>query len=236
MSVSRQRVTRLPRRGAQWLACLLAVVLAGGAASPAMAYQTYTVRSGGRVVTLKWQHFPVRYFVTDRAAAGISADDFQSAVSRAFNTWQGVSTATVSAQFAGFTPADPFDDDGMTTLGFLSRPDLARVLGATEYLFDTTTGEIVEADIFFNSAFPWSVSASGESGKYDLESIALHEIGHLFGLGHSALGETELLPTGRRRVIAAESVMFPIAYAAGNISDRTLKADDIAGISEIYPS
>jgi hypothetical protein len=80
--------------------------MSGGAASPAVAYQTYTVRSGSRVVTLKWQHFPVRYFVTDRAAGSISADDLQGAVSRAFNTWQGASTARVSAQFAGFTPAD----------------------------------------------------------------------------------------------------------------------------------
>jgi hypothetical protein len=236
MLISRQRVTRLPRRGAQWLARLLAVVLAGGATSPAMAYQTYTVRSGGRVVTLEWQHFPVRYFVTDRAAGGISANDLQGAIARAFNTWQGVSTSKVSAQFAGFTPADPFDDDGMSTLGFLSRPDLDRVLGATDFLIDTTTGEIVESDIFFNSAFPWSVSASGESGKYDLESIALHEIGHLFGLGHSALGETELRAGGGRRVIAAESVMFPIAFSAGNTSGRTLRADDMAGLSDLYPS
>jgi hypothetical protein len=63
----------------------------------------------------------------------------------------------------------------------------------------------------------------------------LHEVGHLHGLAHSALGETELRPGGRR-VIAAESVMFPIAFSPGSIVDRTLKADDIAGISEIYPA
>ena len=28
--------------------------------------------------------------------------------------------------------------------------------------------------------------------------------------------------------------MFPIAFAAGSIHDRTLKADDLAGITEIY--
>ena len=29
--------------------------------------------------------------------------------------------------------------------------------------------------------------------------------------------------------------MFPIAFAAGSIAARTLKADDIAGISDLYP-
>src|SRR4029079_4296526 len=30
--------------------------------------------------------------------------------------------------------------------------------------------------------------------------------------------------------------MFPIAYAVGSIAGRTLKADDIAGISDLYPT
>ena len=36
-------------------------------------------------------------------------------------------------------------------------------------------------------------------------------------------------------MIASEAVMFPIAYTAGSIAGRTLKADDIAGISDLYP-
>jgi hypothetical protein len=31
-------------------------------------------------------------------------------------------------------------------------------------------------------------------------------------------------------------VMFPIAFSRGNIADRSLKADDIAGITDIYGS
>src|SRR5262249_8681418 len=53
--------------------------------------------------------------------------------------------------------------------------------------------------------------------------------------GHSALGETELREGGGRRVLSAEAVMFPIAFTAGSIAARELKADDIAGISDIYP-
>ena len=218
------------------LACgALAVCLAWTPAVPAAGYQIYGVRAGTRVVAMKWARMPVRYHVTDRSGGSVSAAQLQQAVGRAFSSWQQVATSSASADFVGFTSADPFDDDGMVTLGFMSRPDLERVLGATNFLVDDVTGEIVESDIFFNSAFPWSVSSGGESGRYDLESIALHEIGHLFGLGHSALGETELRTGGGRRVIAAESVMFPIAFSAGSTAERAPRADDIAGLSELYP-
>ena len=124
---------------------------------------------------------------------------------------------------------------GRSTIGFLSRPDLERVRGATAFVIDETTGEIVESDIFINSQFDWSVAPGGEPGRFDLQSTLTHEIGHFLGLGHSALGETELRPGGGRRVIASGAVMFPIAFSAGSTADRALQADDIAGVSDLYP-
>ena len=217
------------------LACLVAAALTLGQPAPALAYLKFGVPIGVQQVTLKWAQTPVRYFVSTASVPGVTSTEFQAAVARAFATWQAVPTASIAYQFAGVTAASPGSDDGSSVLGFLSRPDLDRVLASTSFLVDSATGALIESDIFFNAAFPWSVAPAGESGRYDLESIALHEIGHFSGLSHSALGETELVSTGGRRVLSAEAVMFPIAFAAGSISGRRLKADDIAGISDLYP-
>lgn len=217
------------------LAIALAVALASS--NPAFAYLKFSaVTLRGTAVTLKWSATPVRWFATDRAAPGVTSAEFQAAMARAFATWEAVPSATISFQFGGLTGADPFEDDNRSVLGFQDRPDLERVLGATGFVVDVLTGEIVESDIFFNSTFEWSTASAGFAGRFDLESTAVHEIGHLLGLGHSALGETELIPTGGRRVLASSAVMFPISLGRGNTADRELQPDDIAGVSDLYPA
>jgi hypothetical protein len=217
------------RRGAALLAAALTIALA----VPIDAYLKLGTLVGTRTQSLRWRDFPVRYFVNNGGVALVTPQQFQAAIGRAFATWHGVETAQTSSEFVGFVQAQPFVADGASVIGFQNRPEQDRTLAATTFTVDVTDGRILESDIFFNAAFPWSVAESGGTDRFDVESIALHEVGHLLGLSHSALGETELI-SGGRRVIAAEAVMFPIAFSRGNIAGRRLKADDIAGISDIY--
>jgi hypothetical protein len=196
------------------------------------AYLKLGTRVGSNLIGLKWSAFPIRYFVTNRDTLGVTAPQLQQAVANALGTWAAVPNVSISSQFVGFTGTTPISGDGMTVIGFQIRPDMDRVLGSTSFTVDSVTGDVIEADIFLNTAFSWSVSPQGEPGRQDVESIALHELGHLLGLGHSALGETELFG-GSRRVLGAGAVMFPIAFTSGTIN-RAPRADDIAGLSDVY--
>jgi hypothetical protein len=201
---------------------------------PVEAYLKLGARAGNRIVSLRWGSQPITYLVTNRGVSGVSAAQLQEAVERAFQVWMDVPSADVAVQFGGFTSAEPHVEDGLSVIGFQSQPDEDRTLGAADFQINDTTGALIAADIFFNSVFPWSVAPGGESGRFDVESIAAHEIGHFLGLGHSLLGETALESNGFRRVLGKRAVMFPIAYSRGNIEDRTLEADDIAGITDLY--
>jgi len=69
---------------------------------------------------------------------------------------------------------------------------------------------------FDDQEHAWTVGAAANS--YDIETVALHEIGHILGLQHSSI---------------AGAVMFPTVSA--NATKRVLDADDIEGIRRQYP-
>ncbi len=85
----------------------------------------------------------------------------------------------------------------------------------TEAVFET--GGTLSGDIHFDINRTWlnTLNDVGANGDYDFHTIALHEIGHALGLGHSS---------------DSTSVMSS-AYRG---SRRTLQSDDIAGIQALY--
>jgi hypothetical protein len=80
--------------------------------------------------------------------------------------------------------------------------------------------ELIEWDMVFDEAdFGWSTS--GESDKMDFENIAVHELGHAFGLA-------DLYTSA-----CAEETMYGYA-TEGETKKQTLNAGDIQGISALY--
>ena len=77
---------------------------------------------------------------------------------------------------------------------------------------------ILENDIQFQDYYTWSIGAS--AGAYDVETIALHELGHWLCLADL--------------YNSADSAKVMYGYGYTNTTKRALHADDIAGIQSIY--
>jgi hypothetical protein len=66
-----------------------------------------------------------------------------------------------------------------------------------------------------NTRYTWTTGCTAQPGAFDLESVILHENGHVAGLGHS----TDI-----------NAVMYP-SYQTARCS---LAADDRAGMAHLY--
>ncbi|XP_031480623.1 metalloendoproteinase 2-MMP-like [Nymphaea colorata] len=87
-------------------------------------------------------------------------------------------------------------------------------LGTLAHAFSPENGRL-----HFDAAENWVIDVAGLSaaGTVDLESVMVHEIGHLLGLGHSSV---------------RESVMFPTLLTGTKKVD--LHSDDVQGIQLLY--
>ena len=108
-----------------------------------------------------------------------------TALTNTHATWNGVSGSTYSIGFGGITSRCPSlvqecpgaqVTDGNEDVGWLALG--GTTLGVTWY----TTGS-AEADMALNTRFTWKATCGAGSG-YDIETVFLHENGHVAGLDH----------------------------------------------------
>ena len=139
------------------------------------------------------------------AASGSNARlvEDTDAVARASTDW--MSTATHIVMF------DENDSSGYF-------PGSSGTVAVTPLLFQSN-GRIVDADILFNGD-DWQFTTTGESGRFDVQDVVAHELGHLLGLDHSGWAGSTMYP-----------FVDPQVFLHRSISD-----DEVRGMRDAYPS
>ena len=86
-------------------------------------------------------------------------------------------------------------------------------------------GEMQSVAILLNSDYQWSVGSF--AGKYDIQTVVLHELGHALGVGHChEIGNQCSSPT------CTSNVMTPV-FATGQVR-TTFQNYDISTYRSIY--
>ena len=163
---------------------------------------------------LKWDVFPV---VQSYNGAGSPQPAAKSALDATHGPWSSVSGSNYRMQSGGTTtrcpslvrecPGAQINDD-KNDVGWATLQN--GTLGVTW----STSGRD-EADMAINTRYRWNTGCTAVSGSFDLQSVYLHENGHVAGLGHST-------DTG--------AVMYP-SYQTARCA---LATDDRNGIAALY--
>jgi hypothetical protein len=172
-----------------------------------------------------WNRRNLSYQFGRPGASMLTADVGQgvsiNAIRRALATWAG---AGVGLTFRVITGGDiAIDADIRIEWRRAADPDhsmVGNVVAHSDYppgcSVVTATDEYPKPLHFDDEDETWVDGAV--AGGLDIETVALHELGHLLGLAHSDV---------------AGSVMWPTV--SSNYTLRSLQPDDLAGIRALYP-
>jgi len=112
--------------------------------------------------------------------------DERNAVVSAMSSWNGINPSGLTLSYAGSTSVITYSYNGSNTVCWNNLGATGAL--ATAYMWYSGS-TMVETDVVFNDFYTWSTSG----GNYDVQTVALHELGHCVGLNHSSRVEGRLL-------------------------------------------
>ena len=141
----------------------------------------------------------------------------QTALTNTHPDWSTVSGADFRISFGGNTNRCPSlvrECPGAQKNDRLNDVGWAQLANGTLGVTWSTSGQD-EADMAINTRYVWSTGCTAQPGAFDLESVILHENGHVAGLGHST---------------DVNAVMYP-SYQTARCA---LAQDDKNGLAALY--
>ena len=157
---------------------------------------------------------PVPYYINEK----FTSQELQ-AVKASFQTWEDDPESSMAYIYMGTTTRGN-ETDGYNVVSWQPIDGSGEILAQAAYWYNPSTKLMTEFDIIFDEDETWSTT--GETGKFDVQNVGTHEVGHTLVL-------EDLYDT-------ADSEQTMYGYSStGETKKRTLEAGDLAGIRYIYP-
>ncbi|MEW5852353.1 MAG: matrixin family metalloprotease [Myxococcota bacterium] len=176
--------------------------------SPVHAFEQEVSPHGAR---LRWRT-PALTWRADVSLSSLSPDA-EAAVTAGFQAW--ATPPCTSLRFAVTSDAPVVVR--VVTEGW---PFDASLVAHTNVDADPNSGEIRGATLLLNGTYRFSTTLPPPKDAVDLQSVVLHEVGHVLGLRH----------TGHRA-----SVMYG-GFKLGSPAQRNLQPDDVTAVCTLYPA
>src|SRR5271163_4120355 len=226
--------------------------LSGGSACPVPAHQLSAAGSIPEQWSTALNTNPVTIITQNQTPSGQLAE-IEAVITQSMAVWTSVSgTTLLPASFGQPTEtttqnacaadginsicldqADPAFTPGVLAFARIVTADRAGLQLANGPV-SAQPGQILDADIYFNPSdsavtFATPQALPGAPGAYDMESLMIHEFGHVLGFSHTAVWR---------------AIMFPFAPAPGSYTgvrpsvqepDAPLTDDDRTGLRVLYP-